>query len=134
GTIRTFNNEWRKEAHLLIEQIAQNTAQAFGASCTVFIDKGYPFLYNNPALTARSIEAAQEFLGKEKTKDIDLRMTAEDFAYFAEKTPSCFYRIGVGFDEEKTYNLHASNFKLNEKAMQNAIGFMVWACISELNR
>lgn len=134
GTIRTFNNEWRKEAHLLIEQIAQNTAQAFGATCTVFIDKGYPFLYNNPSLTARSKEAAEVFLGKEKTEDIDLRMTAEDFAYFAQKVPSCFYRIGVGLDDNKTYNLHASNFKLNEKAMQNAIGFMVWACISELNQ
>lgn len=134
GTLRTFNNEWRKEVHSLIEQIAQNTAQAFGAKCTVFIDKGYPFLYNNPTLTSRNKEAAQEFLGKEKTKDIDLRMTAEDFAYFAEKTPSCFYRIGVGFDENKIYNLHASNFKLNENAMQNAIGYMVWASISELNR
>ena len=101
---------------------------------SVFIDKGYPFLYNNPSLTARSKEAAEVFLGKEKTEDIDLRMTAEDFAYFAQKVPSCFYRIGVGLDDNKTYNLHASNFKLNEKAMQNAIGFMVWACISELNQ
>lgn len=129
GTLRTFDEKWRAKAHELIHQIAENTALAMGASCDVFIDKGYPFLYNNPELTTAVKKSAMEFLGEENIVDMDLRMTAEDFAYFAEHVPACFYRIGVGFPNGEKYNLHASNFTLNEEAMRNAIGVMVWSTL-----
>lgn len=132
GTIRTFDEEWRKKAHALIEQIACGTAHSFGAQCKVFIDKGYPYLFNNPELTSRAKKHSVDYLGETKVVDMDMRMTAEDFSYYALEVPSCFYRIGVGFDGVKNYNLHSSSFKLNEKAMLESVGLMCWLAYSEL--
>ncbi len=134
GTIRTFDEKWRKKTHQLIEEIACGTATSFGAKCLVFIDKGYPFIYNNPELTERLKQSAICFLNESEVVDLDLRMTAEDFSYFAKEVPSCFYRIGVAFDKEEIFNLHSSKFKLNEKSIANAIGLMSWFAYSELMR
>lgn len=132
GTIRTFNEEWREKAHRLIENIACGTAGSFGAKCDVFIDKGYPFLYNNPELTNRASSFAKQYLNDLNVVEMDVRMTAEDFSYFANEVPSCFYRIGVGFETGEKYNLHSSKFILNEKSILNATGLMAWLTYSEL--
>ena len=101
GTFRTFNEEWRAIAHQKIEKIAKSTAQAAGGDCEVFIDKGYPFLVNDEELVIRSFKYAKEYLGEENVVELDMRMTAEDFAYFAQAVPSCFYRLGVKNDEKE---------------------------------
>ncbi len=132
GTIRTFNEEWRLKAHRLIKDIACGTASSFGATCDVFIDKGYPFLYNNPELTHRASCFAKEYLGNSEVVDMEVRMTAEDFSYYANEVPSCFYRIGVGFKSGKKFNLHSSKFILNESSMLNSMGLMCWITYSEL--
>jgi len=95
GTLRTVDENWRAEAHKRIAQIAENIAVAFGGSCDVFIDRGYPYLLNDDALTARIKNYAKDYLGASDVVDIDLRMTAEDFAYYSHTIPSCFYRLGV---------------------------------------
>lgn len=134
GTIRTFNEEWREKAHQLIEKIACGTAFTFGAKCDVFIDRGYPFLYNDPELTNRASCFAKEYLNDSNVVEMDLRMTAEDFSYFANEVPSCFYRIGVGFETGEKFNLHSSKFKLNEESIVNSMGLMSWLVYSELIR
>ena len=93
--IRTFDNDWRKQAHKLIHRISEETAQAFGATADVFIDHGYPYLYNDPKLTKATRILAQEYLGEKNVLDIDMRMTAEDFAYFAQKIPATYFRLGI---------------------------------------
>lgn len=132
GTLRTFNEEWRAEALEMVEQICQNTAQSFGAKCEVRIEKGYPFLLNNEELTERASSSAKLFLGEKNVVDMELRMTAEDFAYFAQKVPACFWRVGVGFENGETYNLHSPNFIANEDALETAIKTTSWLAFCEL--
>ncbi len=131
--IRTFDNDWRKQAHKLIHRISEETAQAFGATADVFIDHGYPYLYNNPTLTKATRNLAQEYLGEENVLDIDMRMTAEDFAYFAQKIPACYFRLGTKKEGCEITNLHTSNFDIDEKSMQDAIGLMTYLAIKNLN-
>ena len=131
--IRTFDNEWRKQAHKLIHRITEETAQAFGATADVFIDHGYPYLYNNPTLTKATRNLAQEYLGEENVLDIDMRMTAEDFAYFAQKIPACYFRLGTKKKDSEITNLHTSNFDVDERSMQDAIGLMTYLSIKNLN-
>ena len=130
--IRTFDDEWRKQAHKLIHRISENTAKAFGATADVFIDHGYPYLYNNPTLTKQTRTLAQEYLGMENVLDIDMRMTAEDFAYFAKKVPACYFRLGTKKANCEITNLHTSNFDVDEKSMQDAIGLMAYFAIKNL--
>jgi len=133
GTIRTFSEEWRAEAHRIITRIAKGTAQAMGGDCEVFIDKGYPFLVNNPALTAKAKSWATDFLGKEKVVDLDLRMTAEDFAYYSQQIPGCFYRLGVRNEARGIiHGLHNSRFDADESSLITGPGLMAWMAVKSL--
>lgn len=134
GTFRTFDEEWRAIAHQKIEKMAKSIAQASGGECEVFINKGYPFLVNDGALSQRSFGYAKEFLGDENVVELDLRMTAEDFAYFAQLVPSCFYRLGVKNDKlGVNSNLHTSTFNVDESSLETGMGLMAWFTINELS-
>ena len=84
GTFRTMNEEFRNKAHELIKQICENTVRSFGAVCDLEIRKGYPVLFNDPHVTSKAKHLAGEYLGKENSIDLDIRMTAEDFGYFSQ--------------------------------------------------
>ncbi len=127
GTLRTMDEEWREEAHGLIKDIVNNICSAFGATATIEIPKGYPSLYNNPELTQQAETLAKEFLGDEQVKTLDLRMTADDFAFYGHKVPGCFFRIGTNHDgKEFTASVHNPHFDIDEQAMITAIGTMAW--------
>ena len=134
GTLRTFDEAWRSEAHLRIERMAASIAGSMGGSCEVFIDKGYPFLVNDDQVTEEARQAAAEYLGAENVADLDLRMTAEDFAYYSQQVPSCFYRLGTRNEERNiVHNLHTDRFDVDEKALETGAGLMAWMAVSALN-
>jgi amidohydrolase len=95
GTFRTMDEKWRKKAHSRMINMAQSIAEGMGASCEFEIVEGYPVLRNDPGITAKSIEFARTYLGKDYVDELDIRMTAEDFAFFAQEYPSVLYRLGV---------------------------------------
>ena len=93
---------------------------------------GYPFLKNDPKLTTKSKESAIEYLGKENVIDLSLRMTSEDFSFFSQVSPSCFYRLGTG-DGKIIKKLHTSTFDINEDALRTSTGLMAYIVLKELN-
>jgi len=133
GTFRTFNEDWRKKAHSLITQIAQTTAQSFGAFCDVRIEKGYPFLINDENVTTQCINAATNYLGKENVVELDLRTTAEDFAFYSQVMPGCFYRLGTGNLAKKNTNVHTATFDIDETSLETACGLMTYLAIQYLH-
>ena len=83
-------------------------------------------------LTEQTKQLAIEFLGNENVVDLEMRMTAEDFAYFAQKVPSVFYRIGVRNESKNiTSNLHTSTFNVDESCMNTGTGLMVWIAVNQ---
>ena len=89
---------------------------------------GYPALFNHPEKTALAKALAEEFLGKENVVDLSLRTTAEDFAYFAQRYPSCFYRLGTTGPDGKTFNapVHNNCFDIDENALLTGVGLMAY--------
>lgn len=133
GIIRTLDEEWREEIKLKIKQLAKAISQGMGGDCEVRIDKGYPFVYNNPELTKKAIKAAKEFLGEEQVVDLDIRMTAEDFAFYSQQMPGCFYRLGVAApNATEILNVHSSTFNVDESSLKTGIGLMSWLALEEL--
>ncbi len=133
GTFRTFNEAWRLEAHTLITKTAKLTAEAFGVTCEVVIDKGYPFLVNNDEITRQAKEAAIEYLGKENVEELEIRMTVEDFAYFAQQVPACFYRLGTAnISKGIQSNLHTPTFDVDEKSIEIGTGLMAWIALKQM--
>lgn len=134
GTFRTFHEEWRTEAHQKITQIASGVARSMGGECEVNIVKGYPFLVNNDALANLFRNLAAEYLEPENITELDLSMTAEDFAFYSQKAPSCFYRLGTRNEQKGiTAGVHTPLFDIDESALITGMGLMAWLAIGKLN-
>jgi len=119
GTFRTMNEEWRAEAHHLIKKQATFIANGFGATIDVNICKGYPFLENDIALTEKTKNKLELYFNPENVVHLPIRMTGEDFAFFAQKIPATFIRVGVRNDEENIiYPVHNSKFDIDNLALK----------------
>ena len=133
GTFRTMNEEWRAKAHELIENIAKSTAKSFGGECEIDIKKGYPFLQNDKELTLSARNSAKELLGEDNIVELDLRMTAEDFSYYSQEMPSCFYRLGVGNKEKGiTASVHSPHFDIDKKAISIGMASLAFIALAEI--
>jgi len=133
GTFRTMDEKWRKEAHQKMIKMVTAIAEGMGGKCELEVRKGYPYLVNNEELTLRAKKNAQEFLGPDKVVDLPIRMTAEDFAYYSQEIPACFYRLGTGNTARGiTSNVHTDTFDIDESALELSIGLMAWLAIKEL--
>ncbi|NQX99322.1 MAG: amidohydrolase, partial [Flavobacteriales bacterium] len=134
GTFRAMDEEWRAEAHVKMKKMAESIAESMGGECDFRIDKGYPFLVNDEIITNNAKQAAISFLGKENVIDLDLRMTAEDFAYYSQIKPACFYRLGTKNEQKNIKSgLHTSTFNIDETALETSIGLMAWIAINQLS-
>lgn len=127
GTLRTFDESLRNKIHDLIKDTAGHAASIYGCKAEIEIKKGYPVLINDPQLTRNCKKAAEEFLGKDQVTELDMRMTAEDFAYYTQEISGCFYRLGTGWENQKNIKrLHAPDFDVNEDALVVGAGLMAW--------
>lgn len=133
GTFRTLNEEWRMKAHEKMKKMAEMIAEGMGGQCEFNISKGYPFLVNEEKLTENAIRNAEEYLGKENVKELDIWMAAEDFAYYSQVTNACFYRLGVRNEALGiTSGVHTPTFDVDEKALETGMGLMAYLAIKEL--
>ena len=129
GTFRSLNEKWRYEVHKKIKSIVEEICQKRGASADLRIPVGYPSVYNDPDLTARMKSCAIAFLGEEKVHDLPVRMTAEDFSFYAREIPGCFYRIGTSspISDLGHSGLHTPYFDVDEDALKLGAGLMAFA-------
>ena len=135
GTFRTFDESWRADAHQKMKALAESLVQSMGGTVDFRIDKGYPYLINEPNLTERSRRYAEAYLGKENVVDLSLRMTAEDFAYYSQVAPACFYRLGVAdFAKGIDKPVHNAQFDIDEQALLTGAGLMAWIAAQELSK
>ena len=133
GTFRTMNEVWRKKAHGLMEKIASDIAAAAGGSVEFELRHGYPLLHNHEQITHESKKLAIRLLGKDKVEDMDIRMTAEDFAWFTQSVPGMMYRLGVGDPgSQQPFSLHSPLLKINESALHTGISLMSYLAIELL--
>lgn len=129
GTFRTMNEAWRAEALDRIVRQAEYIAKAHGAEAKVEISKGYPFLENDPELTRKLRQKAVKKLGAEFVHELPIRLTAEDFSFYSQVVPTCFFRIGVRNEEKGiVHSVHHPKFDIEPEAIKTGIAMMVLAC------
>jgi amidohydrolase len=122
GTFRTMNEEWRCKAHGIIKSHSEQLAASMGGSVDIDIRVGYPFLENNPELTEKAKAKAIRVLGQENVVDLPIRLTAEDFSYFSQKTKATFIRIGVKNEAKNiVHPVHNPKFDIDEESMRIGI-------------
>ncbi len=127
GTLRCMNEAWRFKAHELIRKQVEGICQTMGAEASLTIDVGYPTVFNNPELTADVWQLAEEYMGKQNVEETEMRMGAEDFGYYAQHIPACFYRVGVmNLEKGITSGVHTPTFNIDEDAIETGIGMFAW--------
>jgi len=134
GTFRTMNEEWRYKAHEIIRDTATSIAQGMGGNVDLDIKVGYPSLKNEALLTQAAFTNAKAYLGESNVVELPIRMTAEDFAYYSQVTPACFYRLGTGnISKGITSPVHTNTFDVDEQCLQVGSGLMAWLAICDLH-
>lgn len=127
GTFRAMNEEWRFQAHELIKKQTIELVAAMGAIAEIKIDVGYPFVMNDEELNAFARKKGEEFVGEENVETTELRMGAEDFAYYSHQIPGCFFRIGAGNKAKGiSSGVHTPTFNIDERAIEIGMGMMAW--------
>ncbi|MBI3137813.1 MAG: amidohydrolase [Sphingobacteriales bacterium] len=127
GTFRAMDEAWRFKAHELMRKLTHDLVQSMGGEADLHIDIGYPCVMNNERLTAEAMAKAEEYIGAENVSETELRMGAEDFGYYAQEIPACFFRLGtMNKSRGITAGVHTPNFNIDESAIETGMGMMAW--------
>ena len=133
GTLRTFDENWRKDAKTHIRRIINQTAAAFGCTAEIVMPDGYPCVDNDLIVSQKARKFAQQLFGNENIKDLQVRLTAEDFGFFAQEIPATFFRFGVrGESNSDSGELHSSTFQIDENALYYGVSAMAWLAVNFL--
>lgn len=117
GTLRTANDQLRDEMIEKIRTLVVNTCAAHGAEGILEFSYGYGALVNSPDQVDLCAAAGEEFFGKEKVHWKEHpSLGVEDFSYFLNHRPGCFYHLGCG-PKDGWSPLHSSTFRLDEESL-----------------
>jgi amidohydrolase len=123
GDVRAFTNDDETLIYSRIKQIAENTAEAAGATAVVELPYGikYPVTFNNIALTDLMLPSLQKSAGKENVLLVPPNTGGEDFSFYAQKVPGLFFRLGgmtKGQDPNTASPHHTPEFMIDDSAFK----------------
>jgi amidohydrolase len=125
GTFRAMDEEWRFKAHDIIRKLSTELVESMGAEIDLHIDVGYPTVYNNEELNSAAKKIAQQYMGSDHVEETEIRMGAEDFGYYSQQIPGCFFRLGTGnVSKGITSGVHTPLFNIDESAIETGMGIM----------
>jgi hippurate hydrolase len=102
-------------------------ATAMGATADILIDVGYPAVDNDEILNESARDLAGIYMGPANISETEMRMGAEDFGYYTQLIPGCFFRLGVRNEEAGIiHNVHTPVFNIDERAIETGMGIMAW--------
>lgn len=131
GTLRCLTPERRSQAHEQLQALANRLDSQFGTKTTLDIRAGYPPLVNSEDWTLWAKEKAAELLGEEHSRDLPIRMTADDFAWYAPVAPLVYFRLGTASASgANAYSVHDARFDIDEDALVIGTATLAWLAYS----
>ena len=125
GTFRAMDEAWRFKAHDLIRKVSNELVSSMGAEADVHIDVGYPCVYNDEGLYEVARKIGEDFMPEGKVGETEVRMGAEDFGFYGQHVPACFFRLGTANKSKGiTAGVHTPVFNIDESAIETGIGIM----------
>ena len=118
GTTRAYTEKNRNLIKKRMNEILKGLAKTFNAKIKLDYEDGYPPTINNPEAAENLLNAAREIVGEGAGKPY-LSMGAEDFSYFLQKVPGCYFLIGSAPEDKKPLSVphHCSHFDIDERAL-----------------
>ncbi|HZC77771.1 MAG TPA: amidohydrolase [Ktedonobacterales bacterium] len=128
GTLRTFDSGLREQLLRRIAELAQGMAQAMRGSCEFRHKSGAPAVVNDAAIAALVSSAARGVLGEPALVPFEPLMVGEDFSYFLEQRPGCFFLLG-GAPEGPPIAHHTAEFQIDERCLPIGLRVMTAAVL-----
>ena len=136
GTVRTFTNEVLELIERRMKTIAEATCAAFEAQCEFEFRRQYPATVNHVAETEFARRVLGEVVGAQNVLDFRPTMGAEDFSYFLQAIPGCYFLIGNGDGEHREGGhglgpcmLHNPSYDFNDDLIP--LGGTAWVQMAE---
>ena len=133
GSLRCMDEEERRRMLEAIPRIAKSTADAYGCICETVLPNGYPCVVNDEVVNRKVRAKVVEYLGEAHVLEFPKRMTADDFGFFSQLYPCCYYRFGVSGNSGKLGALHSDTFLIDESALKTAVGTFAYIALSSLS-
>lgn len=126
GTLRTLRAETRTLAKARLTELVASTARALGCEGVLEIEEGYPVTLNDPIEADRVLAVAREAqFARGGVVTPEPTMGGEDFAYYANRVPSCFYLLGLRpEDADHMPQLHQPDFDFPDGAIAVGVEMM----------
>ncbi|MGN6483578.1 MAG: M20 metallopeptidase family protein, partial [Thermomicrobiales bacterium] len=133
GTVRTIRNEVREHLSRRLAEVAEGVGKTFGATVTTDYIFGAPSIVNDPAIVELVRTAAVAVVGEENVHEAVVGMGGEDFSYFTEARPGCFFNVGTRNEERGiVWGHHHPRFDIDEEGMAPGIATMANAVLTIL--
>ena len=118
GTARAYTEENRNLIKTRMAEIIDGVAKTFGAEISFDYEDGYPPTINHTDPANKVLKAAERVVG-EKAGMPYLSMGGEDFSYYLQKIPGCFFFVGSAPNDQKLFETphHCSHFTMDERAL-----------------
>jgi len=118
GTARAYTEENRNLIKTRMAEIIDGVAKTFGAEISFDYEDGYPPTINHTDPVNKVLKAAERVVG-EKAGLPYLSMGGEDFSYYLQKIPGCFFFVGSAPNDQKLFETphHCSHFTMDERAL-----------------
>ena len=136
GTVRTFSLEVLDMIEARMRAVAEHTCAAFGAGCEFSFTRNYPPTINHAAETAFVQRVLGEVVGRENVLAFEPTMGAEDFSYFLQARPGCYFMIGNGDGAHRESGhglgpctLHNPSYDFNDELIP--LGATAWVRLAE---
>jgi metal-dependent amidase/aminoacylase/carboxypeptidase family protein len=124
-----MDETWREEALNLLSYQIESIVSTHGGKVELDISRGYPCVMNDENITNELAIKAASILGQEKVHELPIRLTSEDFAYYSQIIPACFFRLGVrNEDKGIVYSVHHPRFDIDSEALKIGMQLMSAAC------
>jgi amidohydrolase len=124
GTVRAFSGEVRAKMPERIERVLRACCDASGATYSFEYLWRYPVTANDPAQTQYARALAARTIGEDRIVDASMLMGAEDFSFFAQRVPACYYTLGCSNGPETSHPHHSSLFDIDERALPAGVAMM----------
>jgi amidohydrolase len=124
GTVRAFSAEVREKMAERIERVLKGVCDASGASYAFEYLWRYPVTSNDVDQTRYVKALAARVFGDGRAEDVPQIMGAEDFSFFAEKVPACYYTLGANGGDDSSWPHHHARFDIDERALATGVKMM----------
>jgi amidohydrolase len=125
-TVRSLSPQVREELNRRMEEVVQGVAQSFEMDYRYEFEYGYPVLINDPEMSRLVNSACSKGIGKENVEVLRPSMGAEDFAYYLEKIPGSFFRLGIRNEKRGIIHpYHSSLFDIDEEVLPFGVEMFV---------